>query len=158
MSTVIFAGVQRGCGDVGIDVASMEDIHVIRKLLAEADLPEAGLLDQFPAAYVVARRGPEIVGVAGLEIYGRAGLLRSVAVAPDLRGGGLGRRLVAERIVVARAKALDVIYLLTTTAAEYFRAAGFRPASRDEAPAALAASPEFAGVCPASASCLALRL
>lgn len=143
---------------VRIDLAATRDIEVIRRILADANLPEAGLLDQFPAAYVVARRGSEIVGVAGLETYGRAGLLRSLAVSPGLRARGLGRSLVANRILAARTNALDVVYVLTTTAEDYFRAVGFALASRDEAPATLAASAEFADACPASAACLALRL
>jgi len=144
--------------DARIGPAAAGDIDVVRQLLVQAGLPEAGLLDQFPAAYVVARRGPEIVGVAGLEAYGRTGLLRSVAVVPALRGCGIGQTLVADRIAVARANGLEVIYLLTTTAADYFRAVGFVPASREEAPAELAACPELAGACPASATCLALHL
>ena len=35
-----------------------------------------------------------VVGVAGMERYGGAGLLRSVAVAPDWQGSGIGRALV----------------------------------------------------------------
>lgn len=143
---------------VRIDSAAARDIDVIRHLLVQAALPEAGLFDQFPAAYAVARCGPEIVGVAGLETYGRVGLLRSVTVVPGVRGCGVGRTLVAERIIAARASALDAIYLLTTTAADYFQAVGFVPASREKAPSELAASPEFAGACPASAACLVLRL
>jgi N-acetylglutamate synthase-like GNAT family acetyltransferase len=142
----------------GIGPAAAGDLDALRRLLALAELPEAGFRGQFPAAYAVARRGPEIVGVAGLERYGRVGLLRSVTVVPSLRGQGVGRALVADRILIARSGALRAIYLLTTTAADYFRAAGFGPAPRDEVPAELAASPEFAGACPASATCLVLRL
>jgi N-acetylglutamate synthase-like GNAT family acetyltransferase len=142
----------------GIVSAAAGDLDALRRLLALAELPEAGFLDHFPAAYAVARRGPEIVGVAGLETHGRVGLLRSVAVAPGLRGHGIGRALVADRIRAARSGALEAIYLLTTTAAGYFQAAGFVPAPREDAPAELATSPEFAGACPASAACLVLRL
>jgi amino-acid N-acetyltransferase len=147
-----------GMSAARIQPAVAGDVDAIRQLLAQADLPEAGLLDQFPAAYAVARRGPEIVGVAGLETYERAGLLRSVAVMPTLRGCGIGRALVAERMLAARASGLEVIYLLTTSASDYFRAVGFGPVSRKEVPADLAASPQLAGGCCTSADCLALRL
>ncbi|WP_437717056.1 hypothetical protein WMF45_11955 [Sorangium sp. So ce448] len=60
---------------------------------------------------------------------------------------------VANRIDAAPAKALEAVYLLTTTAADYFRGLGFASASREAVPAELAASPEFAGACPASATC-----
>ncbi|WP_437872231.1 arsenic resistance N-acetyltransferase ArsN2 [Sorangium sp. So ce363] len=141
-----------------IDPAAAGDLDVVRELLAQSELPTTGLLDQFPAAYVVMRRGLELVGVAGLETYGRAGLLRSVAVVRTLHGRGIGQALIANRIDAARAKELEAVYLLTTTAADYFRGLGFTSASRETVPADLAASPEFAGACPASATCLMLCL
>jgi amino-acid N-acetyltransferase len=55
-----------------------------------------------------------------------------------------------------RARGLRAVYLLTTTAADYFRRFGFEDARRDEAPAVLQRSSEFASVCPASAACLAM--
>ncbi|WP_437744262.1 arsenic resistance N-acetyltransferase ArsN2 [Sorangium sp. So ce1504] len=144
--------------DAKIEPAASGDLDVVRGLLVRAELPTAGLLDQFPAAYVVIRRSLGLVGVAGLETYGRVGLLRSVAVARTLHGQGFGRALVANRIDAARVESLEAVYLLTTTAADYFRALGFASTPREVVPADLAASPEFAGACPASAACLVLRL
>ncbi|MFT3766407.1 MAG: arsenic resistance N-acetyltransferase ArsN2 [Minicystis sp.] len=141
---------------VTIAPAMPRDADAVRRLLVEAELPAEGLLDQFPAAYVVARSGGVIVGVAGLETYGTTGLLRSVAVAPPHRRGGTGRALVTDRLAAARANGLEAVYLLTTSAADYFRRLGFSPAAREQVPVDLAASPEFAGVCPASATCLVL--
>lgn len=43
------------------------------------------------------------------------------------------------------------MYLLTTTAENYFPAFGFRPVDRSAVPTELMASPEFQGACPASA-------
>ena len=143
---------------ITIGPAASEDAVVVSRLLAQAELPAAGLLDQFPAAYALARRGDEVTGVAGLETYGASGLLRSVAVVPALRRSGTGRALVADRLAAAQVRGLDAIYLLTTTAAGYFQTLGFSPAPREEAPADLAASPELSGACPASATCMVLRL
>jgi N-acetylglutamate synthase-like GNAT family acetyltransferase len=144
--------------DAKIEPAASGDLDVVRELLVRAELPTAGLLDQFPAAYVVLRRSLELVGVAGLETYGRVGLLRSVAVVRTLHGQGFGRALVANRLDAARVESLEAVYLLTTTAEDYFRALGFASTPREAVPADLAASPEFAGACPASAACLLLRL
>jgi amino-acid N-acetyltransferase len=134
--------------------ASTEDASAVRALLEEASLPVDGLEDQFPDAYVIARAGSVPVGAAGLETYGKAGLLRSVVVATGARGKGCGRQLVESRLAYARARGIERVFLLTTTASQYFERLGFTIANRSEAPAALARSPEFASVCPASATCL----
>jgi len=140
---------------VTIGPAGWEDTAAVYALIEEAGLPSPGIRLQYPDAYAIAWRRGEIVGVAGLEVYGTAGLLRSVAVARPLRGAGMGRRLVADRLAAARALGLDAVYLLTTTAGGYFEALGFAPAPR---PAVLAASPELTDGCPSSATCMVLRL
>jgi amino-acid N-acetyltransferase len=136
--------------------AAREQLASVRELLAESGLPLAGLDDQFPAAYVVARQGA-LVGVAGLERYGDFGLLRSVAVSERFRNSGLGRLLVTDRLSAARAIGLQQIFLLTTTAAPYFEKLGFVPTPRTEVPPALATSIEFTTACPASATCLRIH-
>jgi arsenate reductase len=159
VATLIAAeGYGYGLPDVTLAPAARRDMDAVRRLLAQAELPIAGLEDQFPAAYVLARRGGEIVGVAGLETYGTFGLLRSVTVLPGLRRNGTGRALIADRLAAARARGLHGVYLLTTTAADYFQQRGFSPALREKVPADLAASPEFSGACPTSATCMVLRL
>jgi protein-tyrosine-phosphatase/N-acetylglutamate synthase-like GNAT family acetyltransferase len=137
--------------------ATLHDLDAVRRLLVDAELPTAGLLDQFPSAYVLAWHGGEVVGVAGLETYGTAGLLRSVVVVPALRRGGTGRALVANRLAAARARGLGAVYLLTTSAAELFRRLGFSTVLREQVPVDLAASPELSGACPASATCLVFQ-
>lgn len=138
--------------------ARAEDLDGVRALLAECELPSEGLADQFPGGYVVAARGGAIVGAAGLEVRGTAGVLRSVAVAPGERGTGLGVRLTLDRLAAARAAGLDAVYLLTTTAADFYTRFGFEPFARAQVPPEVAGSPEFASVCPSSATCLRLRL
>ncbi len=141
-----------------ISQASQSDLEAISSLLADLDLPTQGIADQFPLAFVKATSDGALVGCAALETYGRAGLLRSVAVKPSLQHSGIGRALVADRLAAARATKLDAVYLLTTTAADYFPRLGFVPCERGAAPTELTSSPEFASVCPASAKCFVLRL
>jgi len=130
----------------------------VAALLAACELSTGGLADHFPGGYAVARRGDRLVGVAGLEVYGDAGLLRSVAIDHGERGAGLGVALTADRLVAARGGGLRAVYLLTTTAADYYARFGFVPYARAELPPAIARSPEVASICPASAVCLALHL
>ena len=134
------------------------DLASIERLLGSLGLPTAGLADQFPGAYAVVIRDGALVGCAGLERYGRVGLLRSVAVAPSAQTEGIGRALVERQLEAGRAWGLDAVYLLTTTASDYFARLGFKDANRETVPPALSACPEFASACPASARCLMLPL
>lgn len=138
--------------------ASPEDLPEVLALVRSFDLPTDGVSEAFPQAYAVARRGSDLVGVAGLELYDDVGLLRSVAVAAQERSRGLGRALVTDRLAVARKQRLKCVCLLTLTAADYFRGLGFRDIERARAPASVQQAPEFMTLCPASAVCLMLSL
>jgi len=140
-----------------VEPARESDLPELEQLLDAALLPLDGLRDQFPSAYVIARDGGAVIGAAGMEVYGDAGLLRSVVVIDKLRGSGIGAALVADRLAHASRRGMRQVFLLTTTAADYFKKRGFQEASRAAAPPALAASVEFAVACPASAICLVWR-
>jgi amino-acid N-acetyltransferase len=60
--------------------------------------------------------------------------------------------------MAARERRLAGVYLLTTTAADFYDRFGFRPFPRAEVPEAVAGSPEFASICPSSAACRRLVL
>jgi N-acetylglutamate synthase-like GNAT family acetyltransferase len=93
-----------------------------------------------------------------MEVYGDCGLLRSVVVVPSLRGLGVGETLTHDRLAWARRRGLRQVWLLTTTAADFFDRFGFVRVDRASAPPELAASAEFTGACPAGAACLRLEL
>lgn len=138
-----------------VEPARAGDLGAVRALLAARDLPTDDVAAQFPDAYAVVRAGADLAGVAGLEVHGTSGLLRSVAAAAP--GTGVGLALTADRLLAARRAGLDAVYLLTTTAAAYFARFGFAPAPREQVPPAIAATPEFAHLCPSTAACLVLR-
>lgn len=134
------------------------ELGAVEELIRAERLPTQVVRDQFPEAYVIARREAQVIGVAALERHGDVALLRSVAVAPAERGRSIGIALVAERLAQAWTTGIASVHLLTNTAAPLFRRFGFATANRASAPAALAASPEFAALCPASATCMRLDL
>ena len=140
-----------------IETAAPDRRREILDLLTAAQLPTAGAEDHLEH-FFIARDGGRLVGSIGLEIHGDVGLLRSLAVAAQARGGGLGEQLVARLIEYARGRELRSIYLLTTTAEHYFPRFGFEPIPREAADPRLGASLEFQGVCPDSAACLRLEL
>ncbi|MEM0962531.1 MAG: arsenic resistance N-acetyltransferase ArsN2 [Bacteroidota bacterium] len=130
----------------------------IRQLLAEADLPEPdpdlSRLSDFREITLDGR----VVGCVGVEPYGDAGVLRSLAVAEEMRGRGLGGRLVDAAEALARGNGHRAVYLLTTTAAPFFEQHGYLRMSRDAVPDAVRRSSLFAACCPASAVCLGKTL
>jgi amino-acid N-acetyltransferase len=139
---------------MNIHAATPTDLPDILALLGTSALPAAGIAHHVETT-LVARDGDTIVGCAAVEVYGSAGLLRSVAVAGGRRGEGLGRRLTAAALDLARERGVQRIYLLTTTAGDFFPRFGFTPIARAELDPALASSEELRGACPASA--LAMR-
>jgi len=137
---------------------SGDELVAIEALVRASELPAAVVQDRFPDAYTVARRDGRVVGVAALEAHDGSGLLRSVAVVPAERGRGTGIALVADRLAMAWTNGIERVYLLTTTAAPLFRRLGFADVERSSAPDAVTSSPEFAALCPSSATCLRLEL
>lgn len=133
------------------EAATVADLNAVTALLLGAGLTTVGVADQFPQAYLVVRDGRAVVGVAGLEVYGHFGLLRSLAVDARFREQGFGRQLVERQVWGASRGGLHRVYLLTTTAADYFRELGFLPAPRESAPPVIQASKEFGVVCSSSA-------
>lgn len=127
--------------------AEASDLPSVQQLLRTVSLPWDGLTDFFPSGYVVATSAGALVGVAGLEIYGEHGFLRSVAVAPEVRGLGIGVALVRDRMASARTAGLRAIHLLTADAAEFFSRFGFAPADRAAFPAEIRASVLFSHAC-----------
>lgn len=133
------------------------DLPAIFDLLDRSKLPRAGLEDHVEST-LVARAGKHILGTAALEVYGNAALLRSVAVADEFRGQGLGQVLTAAALDLARRRGVRMVYLLTETAADFFPKLGFRPIARSAVEQAVLASREFSGACPASAVVMARSL
>jgi amino-acid N-acetyltransferase len=123
----------------------------------QAELPAADLTEELLSGFVVVQ-GVEIIAAGGLEVRGADALLRSIVVAPASRGQGLAKRIMDALIEDARRRRLRSIWMLTTTASDFFPRWGFRPAERMSAPPGIAASAEFASLCPDTAVCLVLRL
>ena len=143
--------------DARIEAARIEDVDGVFALLTEQHLPLDGLRDHV-WSLLVARKEGRIVGSAALEMYADGALLRSVAVADAFRGQGLGRELTDAAIALARGQHVPAVYLLTTTADQYFPKFGFERITRADVPATVQASVEFQSACPASAIVMRKRL
>ena len=139
--------------------AAEADYPAVAALLDAAGLPTAGIPRALPD-FLVAEAGDDgrVLGAIGLEPYGSAALLRSAVVDPSERGTGVGHALVRALLVHATARGFRELYLLTTTAEEFFPRFGFERIRREEVPVAVRDSVEFRESCPASATVMRLRL
>src|SRR6266571_6514805 len=142
---------------VSIAAASLTDLPALHALLEYCELPTAGV-DSHLGTMLVARDGQHLVGSAGLECYGTVALLRSVAVAPHLRGQRLGEQLVLAALDLAGERGIDAVYLLTETAQDFFPRFGFITIERSEVPPALHESAEWTTACASTAQAMAKRL
>jgi amino-acid N-acetyltransferase len=134
------------------------DPVAVRNLLAAAGLPTADLTAAPLADFWGCHEGTTLIGVVGLEVYGAVALLRSLAVAPDGQGRGLGSALLAHAERAARQRGVQALYLLTTTAEAFFVQRGYVRIPREAAPPILRQTAEFAALCPVSAACLTKAL
>ena len=137
--------------------AKDSDLSAVERLLAASDLPTDGVRDNF-SSFVVADDNGAITGAIGLEKYGSAALLRSAVVSADSRGSGIGRKLVEQLLRRAEEAGVDELYLLTTTAEDYFPKFGFIRTSRAAVPDSVKSSAEFRGACPDTAVVMTRRL
>lgn len=138
---------------IEFDRATTETIDYVEELLEASGLPTRDLREA-PAEFYFGYDGGRRVGVGGLECYGTEGLLRSVVVEESARGEGVGTVLCERLERTARAEGIERLYLLTTTAAEFFDRRGYATIDRSEPPAAIRETAEFAGLCPTTAVCM----
>ena len=141
-----------------VESAVPADLSSIRALLDEARLPHTDIVDGSGARFWILRAGGRTIGAVGLETYGSSGLLRSLVVAPEARGSGLGGRLVDALEDAARSSGVRRLVLLTQTAETFFSHRGYAVIDRADAPAELHDSTEFRSLCPASATCMSKHL
>jgi amino-acid N-acetyltransferase len=130
----------------------------VKQLLSESKLPTGDITARHLTHFFGCGSDDELEAVVGLELYGDVALLRSLAVAPGRRGTGLGSRLVAHAERHAQDQGVKSLYLLTTTAEAFFLRLGYARIPREEAPAAIKSTKEFAGICPVSSAFMVKRL
>jgi amino-acid N-acetyltransferase len=134
------------------DILPRPSLAAASKLLAAADLPTEDLTARHCEDFFFTGPADAPSGLVGLEFFGEVALLRSLVVSEAQRGTGAGSALLAHAELQARRKGIARIYLLTTTAEEFFARRGYSRVPRGAAPEAIRATREFAGICPASSA------
>ena len=138
---------------VRLEPADESDLSSVERLLAENGLPSADVRSK-PNSFYLAFDQNERVGVGGIEVYGTDGLLRSVVVDPSARGKGVGSAICAALERRASTAGVETLYLLTTTAADFFARQGYDEIERADAPGAIRETAQFSDLCPATATCM----
>lgn len=137
--------------------ADATDLDRVEALLAANDLPTSDVRTGSGRFYL-ARDGDTVVGAGGVDQYGSDALLRSVVIEESSRGEGYGTALCASLESRARGEGVEMLYLLTTTAAGFFERLGYESIPRESAPASVRSTTEFADLCPSSATCMRKRV
>ena len=118
-------------------------------ILQQQKLPTSDI-DDDKLLYLL-MNGERVIGTAGLEIFDDCALLRSVTVIKEEQGKGYGKVVNEEIEKYAKESGINCLYLLTTTAKDFFDKQGYCVIKRDESPAALQQTAEFTSLCPSSA-------
>ena len=124
------------------------DHRGFRALLEASNLLVSDL-DEGDGEYWVYRANDRNQSFGGLVAYGSHGLIRSIIAAQ--RGEGAGRKILGHLLVRAGMRGLRQAWLLTTDAEDFFAKHGFARIAREQAPDVIAATAQFAGLCPATA-------
>jgi amino-acid N-acetyltransferase len=139
--------------EVLYSLAVPDDEIEIKALLAQCQLPTDDISPHLQN-FIEARLSGKLVGVIGLEICGKSGLLRSLAVDPAFRGHGIARTLHTQIYARAKLSQLQDLYLLTNTASEYARRLGFGIIDKNSVPNLIQSSQEFQILCPNTSICM----
>ncbi|MXR40207.1 GNAT family N-acetyltransferase [Halobaculum sp. WSA2] len=129
------------------------DLDRVEALLAANGLPTSDVRTGSGRFYL-ARDGDAVVGAGGLERDGSDALLRSVVIEESSRGEGYGTALCTALEERARTEGVETLYLLTTTASDFFERLGYEAVDRELVPSTVQSTTEFADLCPSSATCM----
>ena len=115
------------------------DVEQFTAFLTVADLTLSGLDDPNVRLWLLRGTSGEIIGSTGYELSngGADAIVRSVAVSPGARGGGIGTRLATHAIDAARSEGVARAWLFSRRSGAFWQGLGFEPANRNELAEAL---------------------
>lgn len=122
--------------------------------LLKASKLDSSDLNQSNIRLFCLKENDKLIGVGGLEVIGSVALLRSVAIDTAYQKQGLGVLLVSHIEKAAKELGQSALYLLTNTAADFFKAQNYQVIHRDNFAEPLKQTAQFAGLCPVSAVCM----
>ena len=139
--------------NIQINIASQSDYKDLDLLLNNFDLPDTQIMKEHPK-YWIAKSDQIVIGSIGLDVHDKNAVLCSFAVDSNYQNAGVGEKLYQRAINQATVDGITSLYLLTTTASDYFFKRNWTFINRNSVPEEIAESEEFKSICPQSASCM----
>lgn len=136
--------------DINIRKAKKSDLADIIKLLKNNNLPTVDIPDSSIQLYI-GSYNDETIGIIGIEIYEKIGLLRSLAVQDSFKKLNVGTKLINKLFDQKKQNNIKDVYLLTETAEDYFTKFNFDKVDRSNIPDIIMETSEYKDICPNSA-------
>ena len=130
----------------------------LKAALSKAGLPVDDILSAGPQFWRFSTQDDVPAGFGGIEAHGADALLRSVVTLPPLRRRGIGQAIVRALEAEAIVMKCSAVWLLTTTAREFFGRLGYTAVDRAGVPGPIRATAQFSALCPDSATAMVKRL
>jgi len=122
--------------------AGPDEKKQIRRLLSACELPTL-YVHRHLKSFMVARADKKIVGLVGIEVYGRTGLFRSLCVDEAYRGRGIAKILNEKLLEYARMWKIDRLCLFTWKAEKFALKLGFHRIERKQIPKSIRSTWQF---------------
>lgn len=125
-------------------------------LLTQQQLPVSDITED--TLLYVLLDGEKMIGTAGLEIFDDCALLRSVSVIKEAQGMGLGRIINNGMEKYAKESGINCLYLITTTAKDFFDRQGYCAIDRAATPGSIMQTAQFTALCQSTAVVMKKRI
>jgi amino-acid N-acetyltransferase len=133
------------------------DKSQIRRVLSACGLPNL-YIHRHLKSFMVAKASKKVVGVIGVEVYGRVGLLRSLCVEQAYRGQGIARMLNEGILACAQMRKIDKLYLFTLSAEKFASKMGFHKIDKNRVPKIIRLTWQFRRLSPYPFVCMMKRI
>lgn len=137
--------------------ASDKDLYKAEDILKQNDLMYEDIRSNNIELFF-AYKNNIFTGIIGLERFNNLGFLRSLVILEEYRKKGCGREICIGLLNYAKSKGIKEVYLLTTTAKNFFEKINFNLVKPEKIPKAIKNTGQFSYFCPDSAACLKINL
>jgi amino-acid N-acetyltransferase len=136
--------------------ASQNSFAKAIRLLEKSGLPTDDL--DAGKQLFVAEEGDQVAGTVAVEYDFENALLRSLSVAEDKRDTGIAKRLVEFIEDYVRKQGVQNVYLLTTTARDFFLKRGYKTIDRNDVPDFIKTTAQYSILCPSTSTVMQKEL